>query len=185
MSRSKREKYLQKKSTPGGEITVRAFNYSCSFYDFAAEKLPELKPYPPEKARGTALQAAIIVGTLILMERRSGGVGWNTLHLEVARAFAPSVAHRNVAAIQDLACVLLGSDRHAVVGDAIPSLAKLAGESDENLKAAIGSWLSRVLSQKRHLEPPDERVAQFMGRSAWTSATMIVRALASKAAPNA
>jgi hypothetical protein len=182
MSKSKREKYLDKKSTPGGEIVTRAFNYSCSFYDIADAKLPELKRYPPEKARGTALQAAIIVAALILMERRTAGVGWNTLHLQVARAFAPSVAHRNVAAIQDLVCVLLALDRAPATGEEIASLAKLAAETDENLKAALGSWLIRVLSRKEHLETADVNAGAFLGRSAWTSGTMIVRALASRAA---
>jgi hypothetical protein len=181
MSRSKREKYLRKRTTPGGEIVVRAFDYSCSFYDIADVKLPELKRYPPEKARGTALQAAIIVAALIQMERRTAGVGWNTLHIEVARAFAPSVAHRNVAAIQDLAAVLLSLDRAGLVGDSIPSFAKLAGAGDDALKGALGSWLAASLSRKRAFDPDDEKVAAFLGRSAWTSGTMIVRALASRA----
>jgi|GEM_PF-2204210 len=178
MSKSKREKFLQKRSTPGGEITQRAFNYSCTFYDIVDEKLPELKRWPPEKARGLALQAAIIVAALIQMERRTSGVGWNTLHIEVARAFAPSVAHRNVAAIQDLACVLLSLDRASVVGDSIPSLAKLAAYGDEKLKEALGAWMTAVLAGRRATTPEDQKVSAFLGRSAWTSGTMIVRALA-------
>ena len=182
MSRSKREKILRKRSTPGGEIVVRAFNYSCSFYDIADAKLPELKQYPPEKARGAALQAAIIVAALVLMERRTAGVGWNTLHIEVARAFAPSVAHRNIAAIQDLACALLALNRESVVGDAIPSLAKLAGWSDDKLKDALGAWLRATLAGRRAPDANDAKVAAFLGRSAWTSGTMIVRALAQSSA---
>lgn len=178
MSKSKREKYLQKRGTPGGDLATRAFNYSCSFYDIADEKLPEFKRWPEEKARGTALQAAIIVAALIQMERRTAGVGWNTLHIEVARAFAPSVAHRNVAAIQDLVCFLLSLDRASVVGDSIPSLAKLAALGDEKLKDMLAAWLTAVLARRPASTPEDQKVAAFLGRSAWTSGTMIVRALA-------
>jgi hypothetical protein len=174
---TKRSDYLKKKKTPGGVVTTRAFDYSCSFYDFAGEKLPELRRYPQEKARGTALQAAIIVATLILMERRSGGAGREELHDGVSRSFAASVSHRNLSAIRDLASALLETDLGGLKADAIPSLASLAGASDEKLVSSIGVWLILAISRKPQLEESDLRIASAIGRSAWTSATMIVRAL--------
>lgn len=172
------------RSTPGGIITARAFKYAGSFYDFADEKFPELKGYPPDNARGTSLQAAIIVATLILMERRTRGAGWNELHDGVSKAFAPSVQRRHLAAIQALSCSLLQTDLGALKAYTIPSFASLADTPDQKLADAIGLWLTRTISKKKELEPGDLKLAAAIGRSAWTSAAMIVRMLGAGAGPS-
>ena len=168
---------------PGGVITAYAFKYSGSFYDFAEEKFPELKRYPPNGGRVALLEAAIIVSTLIMMERRSGGAGWKELHDGVSRAFAPSVQHRQLAAIQDLACALLPLNRGGLKAAEIPPFAGLAGAPDEKLSSSIGLWLIRTLARKQQLEPADLPIAAAIGRSAWTSAAMIVRMLGAKTEP--
>ena len=168
---------VNKKDTPGGIITARAFKYAVSFYDFADEKFPSLRAYPPENARGTLLQAGIIVSTLILMERRTKGEGWTELHSSVALAFAPSVRDRHLAAIQELSCILLELDRSVLKPIGIPSFAALADAPDANLVETIGVWLTRAMAMKRTLDPDDLRLAAAIGRSAWTSAAIIVRML--------
>lgn len=176
-----------RKDTPGGIITARAFKYAGSFYDFADEKFPELKAYPPENARGTLLQAAIIVSTLILMERRSRGAGWNDLHGSVSLAFSPSVRDRHLAAIQDLSCSLLQLDRRGLKPVEIPSFSSLTDAPDEKLVSSIGLWLTRAIAKKQALAPADLKIAAAAGRSAWTSAAMIVRMLGAgptKSEPN-
>ena len=172
---TKRSDYLKKKKTPGGIITTRAFDYSCSFYDFAGEKYPELRRYPQEKIKGTALQAAIIAATLIMMERRSAGEGQADLRAGVVRSFASSVSHRNVTAIQELASALLESNRDSLKPDEIPSLAPLAGSGDDKLINSLGVWMILSISRKPQLEESDLKMATAMGRSAWTSAKMIAR----------
>ncbi|MBI5200910.1 MAG: hypothetical protein HY925_04930 [Elusimicrobia bacterium] len=176
----KRDQSFESKNTPGGVITGRAFNYACSFYDFANQKYPELKQYPPEKARGTLLQTAIIVSTLIMLERRSGGAGRNELHDDVSRSFAHAVRQRKLSAVQDLSCFLLQLNRGDLKADAIPSFAGLANVPDEKLVNSIGVWLALAVAKKPKLEEPDLKIAAAMGRSAWTSATMIVRMLQPK-----
>ncbi|MDD5303295.1 MAG: hypothetical protein PHS14_09320 [Elusimicrobia bacterium] len=171
---------LNKKDTPGGIITARAFKYAGSFYDFADEKFPELKGYPPDNARATLLQAAIIVSTLILMERRSRGAGSNDLHNGVALAFAPSVRDRHLAAIQDLSCSLLQRDRGGLKPVEIPSFSTLADAPDAKLMSSIGLWLTHAIAKKKQLEPADLKIAAAAGRSAWTSAAMIVRMLGAR-----
>lgn len=177
---SKQDHDLKRNSTPGAVITGRSFNYACSFYDFANQKYPELNQYPPEKARGTLLQAAIIVSTLILMERSSGGAGRNELHDDVSRSFAQAVRQRKLSAVQDLSCCLLQLNRGGLKADAIPSFTSLAAFPDEKLVNSIGVWLALAVSKKPKLDEPDLKVAAAMGRSAWTSATMIVRMLLPK-----
>lgn len=168
---------LNKKDTPGGITTARAFKYAVSFYDFADEKFPALRGYPPENARGTLLQAGIIVSTLILMERRTKGAGWEDLHSSVALAFSPSVRDRHIAAIQELSCQLLELDRGVLKPIGIPSFSAVADSPDAKLVEAIGLWLTRAMSMKRNLEPEDLKLAAAIGRSAWTSAAIIVRML--------
>ena len=168
---------MNKKDTPGGIITARAFKYAVSFYDFADKKFPALRAYPPENARGTLLQAAIVVATLIALERRTKGDGWAELHNSVALAFAPSVRDRHLAAIQELSCVLLGLDRSVLKPIGIPSFAGLADAPDAKLVETIGFWMTRSMSMKRNLEPDDLKLAAAIGRSAWTSAAIIVRLL--------
>jgi hypothetical protein len=172
-----------KRSTPGETITSYAFKYSRSFYDFASKKLPELDQYPRDAARGPLLQAAIIVATLIQIERRNAGAGRNELHQEVARSFPPSVEHRQLTAIQDLACELLQANRHNIPARSIPSLAAVASAPDSKLVGEIGEWLTHAISKKQELGEADLRVAAAMGKSAWTSATMIARMLQPKAKP--
>lgn len=172
---------MNKKDTPGAVITARAFKYAASFYDFADEKFPELKGYPPDNGRGTLLQAAIIVSTLIALERRSKGAGRDQLHDAVSRAFAPSVQHRHLAAIQDLSCSLLQLDRAGLKAAVIPSFAKLADVPDKTIVDSIGLWITHAISKKERLEPGDLKLAAALGRSAWTSATIIVRMLKSTA----
>jgi hypothetical protein len=164
-------------STPGAIITAYAFKYARSFYDFAAQKLPELDQYPPDKARGTLLQAAIIVSTLILVERRSGGAGREGLHDDVVQSFPPPVQHRHLSTIQDLACHLLQLNRHNMPPRAIPPFSSLASVPDQKLVASIGEWLTLAIAKKPQLEQSDMKVAAAIGRSAWTSAAMIVRML--------
>ena len=176
----KRDQSFESKNTPGAVITGRAFNYACSFYDFAGQKYPELKQYPPEKARGTVLQAAIIVSTLIMLERSSGGAGRSERHDDVSRSFAPAVRQRKLSAVQDLSCSLLQLNRGGLKADAIPSFAGLANVPDETLVSSIGVWLALAVSKKPKLDEPDLKIAAAMGRSAWTSATMIVRMLRPK-----
>lgn len=168
---------LNRKDTPGGIITARAYKYAESFYAFADEKFPELKGYPPENARCTLLQATIIVSSLIMMERRNQGAGWFDLHTSVVHAFAPSVRERHLAAINDLYCCLLEMDRNGAKAIVIPSFCDLAAMPDAKLVNSIGLWLTSAISKKRDLEPADLRIAAAAGRSAWTSATMIARML--------
>lgn len=164
-----------KKDTPGGIITARAFKYACSFYDFADEKYPELRTYPSDLPRNTWLQAAIIVSTLILMERR--GAGGPELHGGVALALAPSVRDRQLPVIQGLACALLQRGRESLKPLEIPSFASLAGVPDAKLVGDIGQWLIKGIAGKKEPEPADLKIGAAAGRSAWTSATIIVRML--------
>lgn len=166
------------KDTPGGVITARAFKYSESFYDFADEKYAELRTYPAEIARVTFLQAAIVVAALIQLERRAGAAGTAGLREGVVLAFPPSVRDRLLPPIQTLACVLLQRDRAGLKPREIPAFASLAGTPDAALVKALALWLGRAVSGKASLEPADETIAAALGRSAWTSATMIVRMLA-------
>ncbi len=169
---SERDRKTKPGAAAGAAITKRSLDYACSFEDFAVLKLPELKGYAREK-RSVSLQAAITVATLILMERR-GGAGWSELHQSVSSAFAPSVAHRHLDAIQDLSRFLLQSNAPLKAYE-IPSYAGLAGAADAKLVGSIGEWLARSITKKDPLDPTGLKIAAAMGRSAWTSATMIVR----------
>ena len=82
------ERHLKLRDTPGGIITAYAYNYSVKFFDYADQKLPEFKQYPSE-TRYMLLQAAIIVSTLVLTAKSSGGVGEKELHDNVSDAFVP------------------------------------------------------------------------------------------------
>jgi hypothetical protein len=169
-----------KRTSPGAVITSYAFKYSRSFYDFASKKLPQLDQYPPDPARGPLLQAAIIVASLIMMERRNAGAGRNELHQDVVLSFPPSVQHRQLTGIQDLACVLLQLNRHNIPVRSIPSFASLASAPDQKLVTEIGEWLALGIAKKPELAEADLKVAAAVGKSAWTSATMIVRMLQPK-----
>ncbi len=164
------------KPTPGAVVTKRALDYACSFDDYANEKIAELKPYASEK-RNVCLQAAIVVATLIQLERRDGGAGRELRHQDVCRSYAPAVAHRHLAVIQDLCAKLLSVESPRWKADEIPSLASAAGAGDKDLIAALGAWLARTVTKKPTLGPEEQVIASAMGRSAWTSATMIVRQL--------
>ena len=176
---AERDRNINLRGTPGGIITSSAFDYAVKFCAFADGKYPELKQYPIE-ARYAAHQAAIVVSTLILLERKSGGAGWKELHDNVSRAFAPSARHRCLTAVNDLTAYLLKSDRSAVGPDAIPSFASLAGVDDKQLGSALGSWLGGVIMDKWTLGAAHQPIVAAMSRSAWTSAVMIVRKLGLK-----
>lgn len=153
---------VHKKDSPGAVITSYAFKYACSFYDYAADKFPELTLYTPENSRGASLQAAIIVAALLLQERRLGAAARQERFDDVIRSFPPAVQHRHLAAIHSLSAELqpLGP-----------------GAADDKLVKAIGLWLARSVSRKKELTEPELKLAAAMGRSAWTSATMIARML--------
>lgn len=170
-------------ASPGSTINAYAFKYSRSFFDFAAKRLPELDQYPPDPARGPLLQAAIVVAALIQLERLTAGAGRNELHQDVARSMPPSVRNRQISAVQDLACDLLGLSREDIPARSIPSFAGLAGAPDSKLAGEIGERLALAYSKKRELAPSDAKVAAALGRSAWTSATMIVRMIQPKPKP--
>jgi len=55
---------------------------------------------------------------------------------------------------------------------------ELAAYGDEKLKDMLVAWLTAVLARRPATTPEDQKIAAFLGRSSWTSATMIVRALA-------
>jgi hypothetical protein len=167
----------EKKGAPGEIVTGYAFKYACSFYDYAKEQFPELSLYTKENARGSALQTAIVVATLIMMERRAGGAGTGQLREGVVRSFAPSVQEKQMKAIQELSCRLLQRERGGMRPDAIPSLAGLSGLADAELTKALGTWLAQAIKKKAELSPEDQKLAAAMGKSAWTSAKMIVRML--------
>jgi hypothetical protein len=167
-------------STPGATITAYAFKYSRSFYEFAEKKVPELAKYPPDQARGTWMQAAIIVATLIMVERRTAGAGWTELCDDLSRSFPPTVQRRQLSAVIDLACYLLQVSRATLKVDTIPPLTGLAGAPDEKLVREIGAWVTAAIAKRRELGPEDLKVAATIGKSAWTSATMIARMLQPK-----
>jgi len=171
--------HLKLRNTPGGVITSSAFTYAVKFYDFAAVKFPELKQYPPDY-RCTLHQAAIIVATLIQMERHTAGEGARELHDNVSRAFPPPARHRCLTAIQDLTAILIATDRAFIPPEHIPSFADAAGVDDKKLQGAVGEWLARSITKQPELAPADLPLAAAMGRSAWTSAVMIVRVLKNK-----
>ena len=165
---------------PGKIITSYAFKYAGTFYDFADEKFPELKRYSSGGGRSILLEAAITVATLIILERRTDGADPKELRESVAKSYAPSVQHRNVAAVQDLSCFLLQSNKSALKASEIPSFESVIGAPDEKLVSATGLWLMRSMSKKQELDPGESAAAAAIGRSAWTSAKMIVRMLQSK-----
>ncbi|MDE2143567.1 MAG: hypothetical protein KGL74_07530 [Elusimicrobia bacterium] len=164
----------------GRLITSYAFKYAGTFYDFADEKFPELKRYASGVGRGVMLEAAITVAVLLLLERRHDGPRPEDLREGVRRSYAPSVQHRNIAAVQDLACVLLQSNRDALKAAEIPSFEPLVGAPDAKLMETTGLWLMRAISKKRELDPGELAAAAAVGRSAFTSAKMIVRMIQSK-----
>lgn len=168
------DQHLKLKNTPGGVIASYAFNYTVKFYDFAAVKYPELKAYPSD-LRHALHQAAIVVATLIQAERAAAGSAG--LHDNVARAFPPSARRRCLTAISSLSAELLPA---ALPPEGIPSYAPLAGADDKELTGKIGSWLLRSIMGKRELAQEEKPLAAAMGRSAWTSAVMIVRLLQNK-----
>lgn len=160
----------------GRDIAARAFKYSCSFFEFADKKFVEMRQYRTDRARGSYMEAAIVVAALIQLERRPGGMGREALHLGVARSYAPTVAHQNLAAIQNLSGYLLHSKLEGLAANAIPSYEELAKKSDAELTQAIAAWLIRVVAKKDKPDEAHAKLATAMGRSAWTSAVMIVRA---------
>ena len=164
------------KPKPEAILTKRALDYACSFDDYADEKIAELKPYASKK-RNVCLQAAIVVAALIQLERRDGADGRAARHQGVCRSYAPAVQHRPLAVIQDLCAKLLSVESPPWKADEIPSLAPAAGAGDKDLIAALGAWLARTVTNKPTLGPAEQKIASAMGRSAWTSATMIVRRL--------
>jgi hypothetical protein len=166
------------RDTPGGIITSAAFDYAVKFFQYADPKHPELKKYPLD-ARHAGFQAAIVVSTLIMQERRSPGSG-AALHENVSKAFPPSARHRCLNAVQDLSAYLLKLDRDAIGLDAIPSFQDLAKNDDKQLAAAIGAWLGGVIIDKWTLGEADKPVAAAMARSAWTSAIMISKRIQPK-----
>jgi len=173
------DQHLKLRNTPGGVITSSAFNYAAKFYDFAAVKFPELKQYPPDY-RCTLHQSAIIVAALILMERHTAGAGARELHENVSKSFPSPARQRCLTAIQDLSASLLKADRAYIAPEHIPSYADLAGRDDKELAGLIGAWLGRSITKNTELTPADKPMAAAMGRSAWTSAIMIVRVLQGK-----
>jgi hypothetical protein len=175
---AEQDQHVKLRDTPGGVITTYAFNYAVNFYDFAAVKLPELKQYQPD-VRCTWMQSAIIVSTLIQLERKSPGRS-AALHDNVSRAFAPPARHRCLTAVQDLSAYLLKMDRGRIAPEAIPSFESLAGSDDKTLSSSIGTWLAQTITKKKELAPADQAIASTMGRSQWTSAVMIVKILQSK-----
>lgn len=168
---------------PGGVIASYAFRYSSSFFDFADEKYPPLKTYPPENPRGVLLQAAIIVLTLVLLERAAGAAGREERHAGVVRGIAPSARHRLLSAVRGLAASLLARDPAALPPGTIPPLDALAAAPDAALAEKAGVWVVTGAKGKERLMPPDLALAAAVGRSARTSAAMIVRLLARPAGP--
>ena len=165
---------------PGKIITTYAFKYAGTFYDFADEKFPELKRYSSGAGRSILLEAAITVATLIILERRLDGADPRELRDGIARSYAPSVQHRNLAAIQELACLLLKKEKNGLKASEIPSFNALVGAKDDTLVGDMGLWLMRSMSKKQELDPGERAAAGAIGRSAWTSAKMIVRMLQNK-----
>src|SRR5690242_20177566 len=92
------------RNTPGDVITSSAFKYAIKSFEYAEPKYPEMKTQPIE-TRLAAFQAAIVVGVLILEERRSPN-GGPALYQNVSRAFPPSARRRCLTAVQHLACFL-------------------------------------------------------------------------------
>jgi|CXWL01.1.fsa_nt_gi hypothetical protein len=176
---AEQERHLKLRDTPGGIITAYAHSYAVKFFDYADQKLPDFKAYPSE-ARYTWMQAAIIVAALIQTEKAVGGADRDDLHDNVSRAFAPPVRHRCLSAIQDLSAALLQSNRADISPEAIPAYASLAGADDKKLRESVGGWVCLNMTKKRELGPADLTMAAAIGRSAWTSATMIVRMIQPK-----
>lgn len=171
---AEQDQHLKLRLTPGGVITATAFSYAAKFYDFAAAKLPELQEYAPD-ARGTLMQSAIIVSTLILLERLSPGNA-DTLHDNVSRSFAPPARHRCLTAIQDLSAELLMIDRAGIGPEAIPSFKRL-GADDKTVIAQIGAWLARGITKTKGLDPVGQKIAATMGQSAWRSGIMLSKTI--------
>ncbi len=164
-----------RRNTPGGILAASAFNYAVTFFDFAKTKYPDLERIPAE-TRYAGLQAAIVVATLIQQERRDAN-GAQALREGVSRGFPPSARRRCLSAVQDLASYMLKLEDGAFGPDEIPSLAKLAGAGDDQLKTTMSLWLGGTVMDKWTLGEADKPAAAAMSRSAWTSAVMIGRAL--------
>lgn len=154
---------------------MSAFNYAVKFFDYAKTKYPELEKFPAEN-RYAAMQAAIVVATLIQQERRSPQDA-KSLYAAVASGFPPSARHRCVTAVQHLSAYMLKVERETLAPNTIPPLGSLAGSDDKQLTATLTQWLGGVIMDRWTLGEADKPTASAMGRSAWTSGVMIIRAL--------
>lgn len=176
---AEQDRHRELRNTPGGVIANTAFDYAVKYYDFAGTKFPDLKRYLPD-ARTAAMQAAIIVGTLILLERKAPGGRGGALYEELAGSFPPSARYRCLGAVLDLSAFLLRVERAPGAPEVFPSYATLAALDDKALSKSIGAWLRGALTKGQVLEPADSIMCASMARNGWTSSVMIARKIEPK-----
>lgn len=165
-------------NAPAHVVASNAFRYAIQFFRYADAKYSGLKAMSDD-TRHAAMQAAIVVSTLIQQERLSPE-GAKALRASLPAAFPVSARRRCTTAVQDLAVWMLKTDRSALGAEEIPPMGWLTKTGDKDIQASLSLWLGAAIMNKRTLSEADQPAANAMGRSAWTSAVMIGRQLQGK-----
>ncbi len=141
--------------TPHNRILVWAFNWSGETLDILGPKFPRLIPAERRQLMEVIYQSALIVATLLQIERFLGVNDFSRLHAGVVQSIEPSVRGQYVAGIQRACSFLLKVPYEEIPPETIPALEALHTKSDAELDALFGLWVAwSVIGAKPRL--PDE-----------------------------
>jgi len=144
-----------------------AFNLTSDTIAPIERSFPQLEIEKKRALFGDIYQSALIVGTLLRIERFLGKNNYSRLHEGIVEGIDLSVRSRFVAAIQGLSSFLLTLPNGAIGPDVIPPFDSLHEKKEGELESLIGLWIAWSLIGRKPERDHELRFTSAVGRLAY------------------
>lgn len=154
--------------TPYAQVLMWAFNLTTETIEPLESEFPQLGIKKKEALFGDIYQGAVIVASLIRIERHLGKHDYTKLHNGILQSIHISVRSRFIAAIHGLSSFLLDAPHGSIPADTIPAFDSLHEKTESELEALIGLWIAWSLIGKKPILSHELHFTSAIGRLAFS-----------------
>ena len=133
-------------------ILMGSFTACCDLIEPLRKQFGGIDGLHNDELVGDVLQAALILSTILRIERELGQADYDPFHRQLIQKIDNSVRDRYKRALDSLASYLLQTPPDHFPSDSLPSLAILNDLPNEHLSALVGAWIYKAITGGASLE---------------------------------
>ena len=158
-------------NTPADFLLTWAFNLTSESEQAVRQYFPHIANYRSGFLFGDVLQVAVIIATMLRLERDLERRDYTAFHKTVVDTIAPAVRERYLPAMKDLCRVLFGTNPG--ITPAIPNFTPLLEDHETEVTSSIALWVVWSIKTTEPSDALDLHLARALDHLLATHAQMI------------